>query len=218
MAAVPTPLLTADRYLEIERSAREKCQFYRGEMFAMAGASANHNLIVANMIGELRNSLKRSPCRVFASDLRVAIERDQHYVYPDAVVVCGEAEYLDESFDTLLNPTLVVEVLSETTERYDRGLKFAGYRRLPSVQTVVFVSQERPIVEIYSRQGDDQWLLKAYELPADTAGFISHHGIEIPLADLYRGITWPEATDRPETSPSQGLPDGQSRPPERGDA
>lgn len=85
----------------------------------MAGTSANHNLIVANMIRLLGNALEPSPCHVFASDLRVVIDRDQHYVYPDAVVVCGEAEYLDDSRDTLLNPTIVVEVLSESTERYD---------------------------------------------------------------------------------------------------
>ena len=188
MSAVPKPILTPERYLSIERMATEKCQYYRGEMFAMAGASANHNLIVANLIRALGNALDRSPCRVFASDLRVAIDRADHYVYPDAVVVCGEAAYLDDKFDTLLNPTMVVEVLSESTERYDRGLKFAGYRALPSVQTVILVSQDRHAVELYTRQPNGQWLLHAYEPLADTKVSIAHAAIEIPLANIYQGV------------------------------
>ncbi len=194
MSAVPKSILTADRYLVIERAAAEKSQYYRGEMFAMAGASAKHNLIVANIIRVLGNALVQSPCRVFASDLRVAIDVDHHYVYPDAVVVCGQAEYLDQSLDTLLNPTLVVEVLSESTERYDRGLKFSGYRSLSSIHTVMLVSQDRQAIEIYSRQSDNQWLLRPFQSPDDTVVGMPHLAIEIPLAGIYLGAEPAEAS------------------------
>ena len=187
-------MLTADRYLAIERMAKEKCEYYRGEMFAMAGASAMHNLVVANLIRAIGNALVQSPCLVFASDLRVSIDRAEHYVYPDVLVLCGEAEYLDDSFDTLLNPTMVVEVLSESTERYDRGLKFAGYRALASVQTIIFVNQTKQSVEVYTRQPDDQWLLKAYEPTTYSNVVIPYSAIEIPLTDIYRGVEFSEPT------------------------
>jgi Uma2 family endonuclease len=200
MSAVPKPILDAERYLALEREAPEKSQFYRGEMFAMAGASAKHNLIVANIIGELRSALRQSDCRVFASDLRVAIDAASHYVYPDAVIVCGEPKYLDDKFDTLLNPTLLVEVLSDSlpnaTARDGWGLKFSGYRSLPSVNTVVLVSQDRQAVDVYSRQNDDEWLLRAFQSPGDSRIMLPHLAIEIPLADVYRGAEISEPPTR----------------------
>ena len=188
MSALPDSRLTALEYLEIERRADRKSQFFHGEVFSMAGASARHNLIVANAIRALGNALQESTCRVFASDLRVVIDPDDHYVYPDVVIVCGEPEYLDEASDTLTNPTLIVEVLSESTERYDRGLKFAGYRALPSVQTVMFVSQDRACIEVYSRQPDGRWLL----VDSDTCGgqivHIAPLYLRSALQDIYQGV------------------------------
>jgi len=120
-STVSKRLLTAQEYLEIERKAESRSEFYRGEVFAISGASWEHTLIKDNLAGEARDQLKNGPCRVVTSDLRVTIPATGLYTYPDAVIVCGQPQFEDEAFDTLLNPQVVIEVLSESTERYDRG-------------------------------------------------------------------------------------------------
>lgn len=146
-------------YLALERRSAEKHEYLAGEVFAMTGASRAHNLIVTNLVRELGQQLKRRPCQVFASDMRVKVSASGLYTYPDVVVVCGEARFEDEQVDTLLNPTLIVEVLSDSTEAYDRGEKFEHYRKLPSLAEYLLVAQDRPHLDQFVRQADAQWLL-----------------------------------------------------------
>ena len=150
---------TPEEYLALERQAQCKSEYYAGEIFAMAGASRWHNLIVTNVLRELSLQLKGRPCTTYPSDLRVKVSPTGLYTYPDVTVVCGEAQFEDHQQDTLLNPTLIVEVLSESTEAYDRGGKFAHYRKLTSLMEYVLMAQTKPHVEHYVRQPDNRWLL-----------------------------------------------------------
>jgi Uma2 family endonuclease len=149
---------TPEEYLALERQAPCKSEYYAGEIFAMAGASRWHNLIVANVVGELRSQLKGRPCATYPSDIRVKVSPTGLYTYPDVTVVCGEAQFEDNQQDTLLNPTLIVEVLPESTEAYDRGGKFAHYRKLAFLMEYVLIAQTKPHIEHYVRQPDNRWL------------------------------------------------------------
>jgi Uma2 family endonuclease len=149
---------TAEDYLALERSASCKSEFYDGEMYAMTGASRKHNLITVNIAGELRNQLKKRPCEAYINDMRVKAAEARSYHYPDIVVVCGAPQFEDAHVDTLLNPTLLIEVLSTSTEAYDRGSKFAHYRKIPTLCEYLLVAQDQPSIERYVRQGD-VWIL-----------------------------------------------------------
>ena len=151
--------LTVEEYLALERQAPCKSEYFDGEMFAMAGASRRHNLIALNIGAELRTQLQQYPCEVYTSDMRVKISRTGLYTYPDVVVVCDEPCFEDTDVDTLLNPIVLVEVLSPSTADYDRGGKFEHYRALPSLQAYLLVAQERCHVVHYTRQQDNTWLL-----------------------------------------------------------
>ena len=153
------PRLTPEDYLAIERSAESKSEYFDGEIFAMAGASRAHNTIVVNTTIELGNQLKKRPCKLYVSDIRVKVSPTGLYTYPDVVVVCGKEQFEDTHLDTLLNPTLIIEVLSDSTEAYDRGRKFEHYRHLDSLVEYALIAQQRPHVESYRRQPDQQWLL-----------------------------------------------------------
>lgn len=159
---------TPEEYLALERQAQCKGEYYAGDIIAMAGASRWHNLIVANVISELRSQLKGRPCTTYPSDMRVKVSPTGLYTYPDVTVVCGEVQFEDNQQDTLLNPTLIVEVLSESTEAYDRGGKFAHYRKLPSLMEYVLIAQTKPHVEHYVRQPDNRWLLAEADSLSDT--------------------------------------------------
>jgi Uma2 family endonuclease len=171
---------TSEEYLALERQAQYKSEYYAGEIFAMAGASRWHNLIVANVVGELRSQLKGRPCTTYPSDMRVKISATGLYVYPDVTVVCGEAQFDDTQQDTLLNPTLIVEVLSDSTEAYDRGGKFAHYRKLDSLMAYVLITQTKPHVEHYLRQPDNRWLLSEADSIHDT--------IHLPAIDCHLAL------------------------------
>lgn len=151
--------LTPDEYLDAERRADVKSEYLAGEVMAMSGASYAHNLIVANCIGELHGQLKGSPCAVLPSDVRVWIEADERFVYPDVTVVCGDPRFVDGHQDTIINPTLLIEVLSRSTSNYDRGEKFVSYRRLDAFSEYVLLAQDRPHCEHFVRQTDGSWRL-----------------------------------------------------------
>lgn len=195
MSTAANPLMSPEEYLARERQADFRSEFYRGEMFAMAGASWEHTLIKDNLARETGNQLQDSPCRVVTSDLRVKVDVTGLYTYPDLLVVCDDPQFEDDVMDTLLNPLAIVEVLSDSTEKYDRGEKFAHYRQLPSVQEYVLVAQERPLVERYVRQPDDTWVLTAFDELTGTFSFNSI-AAQIPMADIYRGVKLPEAPNR----------------------
>jgi Uma2 family endonuclease len=161
MATRPDARLTADDYLRIERAAEWKSEYIDGEMFAMAGASARHVLITTNLVSELRHRLRAGPCTVYAADLRVATDRLRHYTYPDVVVVCDPPQFVDENLDTLTNPKVIAEVLSDSTEKYDRGAKFERYT-VPTLIEYLLVSQDRVHVEVYTRQADGGWFLREW--------------------------------------------------------
>ena len=151
----------------MERQAQCKSEYYAGEIFAMAGASRWHNLIVTNVLRQLSLQLKGRPCTTYPSDMRVKVDPTGLCTYPDVTVVCGEARFEDNRQDTLLNPTLIVEVLSESTEAYDRGGKFAHYRKLASLTEYVLITQTKPHIEHYVRQPDNRWLLSEADSLSD---------------------------------------------------
>lgn len=185
--AQPKTLIALAEYLARERLSETKHEYFAGEIFAMAGASRAHNLITANVIAALHAQLKHRPCTTYPSDMRLKVEATGLYTYPDVSVVCGEAMFDDEQQDTLLNPTLIVEVLSKSTENYDRGEKFRQYRRLTSLQEYLLVAQDTYHIEHYVRQPDNQWLLSetnevedAIHLPSITCS--------LELADVYAKV------------------------------
>jgi len=187
MATQSKAHLTEAEYLALDRTAAVRSELLDGEMFAMAGASLSHVRITGNVYASLRAQLERRGCEVFTSDLRVRVPRTGLFTYPDLVIVCGEPElYDDEAMDTLLNPALIVEVLSDTTEAYDRGEKFAHYRTIESLEGYVLVAQDRVLVEHYARQGD-LWVLRAADRPDQTVELASV-GCELALADVYQRV------------------------------
>jgi Uma2 family endonuclease len=175
---------TPEEYLALERQAECKSEYYAGEIFAMAGASRWHNLIVTNVLRELSLQLKGRPCTTYPSDMRVKISPTGLYTYPDVTVVCGEAQFEDHQQDTFLNPTLIVEVLSESTEAYDRGGKFAHYRKLASLMEYVLITQTKPHVEHYVRQADHRWLLAEADSLSDSIHLPSID-CHLALAEVY---------------------------------
>ena len=179
--------ITPQEYLIRERQASTKSEFYQGEIFAMGGRSANHSLIAANFVREAGNALKDKPCTVFNSDLRVQIQATGLYTYPDATIVCGEQIFDDDHRDTLLNPTVIVEVLSDSTEKYDRGKKSNHYRQIASLKELILIAQDRPQVERFTRQPNGDWLFhEQKELSADFE--LLSLGISIALSELYHGV------------------------------
>jgi Uma2 family endonuclease len=195
MAAAPKPYITPKEYLESERQAEYKSEYFAGEVFAMAGGSPEHSLIAANATRELGNQLLKKPCRVYNSDLRVHAN-EPHYSYPDVTVVCGEPQFLDEKRDTLLNPTVIVEVLSPTTEAWDRGGKFEQYRQRESLQEYVLIAQDRAHVERFTRQPGGQWLLSEVNGLEGTLSLPSL-GCELTLSQIYHRVEFPEAPTLP---------------------
>lgn len=188
MTAIPNKLWTVEDYLAFERDSPEKHEFIGGEVYSMSGASREHNLIVGNTFAALHTQLRGQPCESYMADMRVRIQR-YNYVYPDITVVCGNAEIEHDVLDTLFNPTLIIEVLSSSTEKYDRGDKFEGYRTLASFQEYLLIAQDRPHIEHYVRQEAGIWrfteaqgLEAVIELPSI--------GATLALADVYERVAF----------------------------
>jgi Uma2 family endonuclease len=190
MSAISVPRLTPEQYLEIERKADFKSEYFDGEMFAMSGGLLRHALISAELVTTLTVALRGRNCRVAGSDLRIGVSKNGPFFYPDASVYCGEPQLADEFKDTLLNPTLVIEVLSPSSEAYDRGKKFAAYRKIESLREYVLVSQNEAIIESYARQpgaNDLKWTLT--EFTGLNAIYVPQSiEIEIRLSEIYRDI------------------------------
>ncbi len=183
--------LTEDEYLVIEAEAEFRSEFFNGEMFAMAGSTHRHNILQTNLIAELHLRLKGGKCRVYGSDLRVKVKRTGLYTYPDVVIACDPEIEKKLGVETLLNPRVIFEILSKTTEGYDRGTKFQQFQRLPSVKEYVLVSQDRMVIERYVRQPDETWILKTFDDPKGSFALTTVK-VKIPLADIYRGVDLPE--------------------------
>ena len=184
-AAAYTYLAPAD-YLAFEREADIKHEYCNGQLYAMSGASRAHNLISGNIFGELRAQLKGRPCEVYMSEMRVLVDAARSYRYPDVVVACDVPRFQDDVFDTLLNPTVIVEVLSLSTEARDRGEKFAEYAQLVSLRDYVLVSQKTVRVEHYFRQGT-RWVSRDCR-DLDAVLQLESIGCALPLRDIYERV------------------------------
>jgi len=185
MALQPKPELSFEEWLEGERASLEgRSEYVGGEVVAMTGASAEHNVIVTNLIGELHSQMKGRPCQVYANDMKVRIESADAAKYPDLVALCGEPVFQDGRRDVLLNPGLIVEVLSDSTEAYDRGDKFALYRQIPSLTEYLLVSPHRAQVDLYTRGADGRWFLMAFDALTDSIALTSVD-CTLALAEIY---------------------------------
>jgi Uma2 family endonuclease len=184
--------LRPEDYLTLERKAERRSEYFRGEVFAMSGASPAHVLIVANVVASLHGQLRSRSCSVYSTDLRIKVSASGLYTYPDVVVVCGELSFDDQHRDTVLNPTLIVEVLSDSTRDYDRGMKFEHYRKLDSFREYVLLAQDRCHAEHHLRQADARWLLSETERTEDVLSLDSI-GCRLPLADVYEKVRFQES-------------------------
>lgn len=185
MSSLPKTFLTEAEYLEQERRAEFKSEYYKGEVFAMAGVSRRHALIVLSIGAELRARLKGRPCEVYMSDLRLRVSPTGLYTYPDVMVVCGSPQFAEA--DTLLNPSIIIEVLSDSTTDYDHGRKFLHYRNLPSLTDYLMVAQHTPHVEHYIRQPDNRWTLGEFRDLAQCVPLVSLDCV-LPLSEIYYQI------------------------------
>lgn len=183
--------ITLQEYETRERDALVKSEYFRGEMFAMAGGSPEHSLIATNFTREAGNQLKGKPCVPYNSDLRVKVEASGLYTYPDASIVCGPPQMDAAVKGTILNPSVIVEVLSESTESYDRGKKSSHYRRLQSLRELILISPNEPLVEMYTRGDHETWSFVEFRAITDTL-VIESVGVAIPLSEIYRNIVFPD--------------------------
>ena len=186
------PRLIPEDYLALERRAEYKSEYFNGEIFAMAGASREHNQISVNLVRVLGNQLLDKPCSVYSSDMKVRIEKARKYTYPDLVIACQTERFEDEHRDVLLNPVVIVEILSDSTEAYDRGRKFEHYRHLESLVEYVLIAQQRPHVESFRRQSDQHWLL------AECSGLdgtlrLESIDCDLALAEIYAKVELSES-------------------------
>jgi Uma2 family endonuclease len=187
MSTQPKTFLTPEEYLEYERQSDVKHEYFKGEMFAMAGGSSWHGVIINNVGGELRQRLREKPCVVCVSDVRLKVTATGLYTYPDIMVLCGDIQHADDRKDTVLNPILIVEVLSPSTRDYDRGQKFQHYRTLPSLHEYLTVAQEVPHVEHWIRQAEHRGSFAEYDNLNEIVRLASL-GIDLPLAEIYLKI------------------------------
>jgi Uma2 family endonuclease len=201
MAAPNTvPRLTEAEYLALERAAPFKSEFFGGEMFAMAGGSPMHSLIAANLIRELGTKLKGRPCRPFTSDLRLKVEATGLCTYPDVSVVCGPLQFAAGTDDTVVNPTLLIEVLSDATEAYDRGEKFQHCRQMPSLKEYVLASQRLPRIEHFLRRPNEEWALRMAE-GKDATLTLPTLEITIELSEVFAGVDFAPVPIRAHVRP-----------------
>ena len=178
--------LTPEEYIVAERKATRKSEYLSGEIVAMSGASNEHNLITVNTATALYNQVADRGCRVYTSDMRVGISAGVSYFYPDIAVTCDKPRFEDDVFDTLINPQVIIEVLSDSTAGYDRGEKFRRYRQLESLQEYILIAQDQVHVDHYLRQGQ-QWVLSEFITLEDVLSLVSI-GAELPLRQIYRFV------------------------------
>jgi Uma2 family endonuclease len=184
--------ISPEEYRRRERQAEYKSEYLNGEIFAMSGANREHNLIAGNIVGELNQQLRGQPCEVYPSDMRVKVTATGLYTYPDVIVVCGEPKFEDEYVDTLLNPTLLVEVLSPSTERYDRIAKTSYYRTLDALAEHLLVAQDEVRLDRYVKQANKQWLQFEYT-SLDSVADLQSIACSLALRDVYDKVSLDKA-------------------------
>lgn len=189
-------LCTPDEYLALERTANHKSEFYKGRIFAMAGANERHNLIAGNLHAFLRSQLRSHGCKPYIADMKVLVPDTGLYTYPDVSVACGEIRFRDERNDILLNPCVLIEVLSKSTETRDRGWKFQNYWNIPSLVDYVLVSQDTPLVEQFIRKTDDIWTFRRY---SGLDAFLELNAVacRVPLREIYLDVSFGAEDEQP---------------------
>jgi Uma2 family endonuclease len=190
MSALPKKRWTTEEYLAFEHISQERHDLVGGEVYAMTGASENHNLIVTNIIITLGSQLRNRPCKLYPSDMLVEISETGDYHYPDVSIVCEEAIIKRDKKEILLNPIVVIEVLSPSTEQYDRGKKFHNYLTVPSLQEYILVSQDTLRLERYRRHENGEWLYSETTAPEAVIELAPPIGAKLTLADLYDKVTF----------------------------
>lgn len=192
----PSPsLLTEREYLALERKSEIRSEYIAGRVFAMSGASRRHNLIAGNLYREINTQLRGRPCEAYVSDMRVKVSPTGMYTYPNIAALCGEPRFEDTDGDTLLNPAVIVEVLSDSTEAYDRGEKFAHYRRLETLREYVLIAQNKVRVEHYLRRGEE-WVLSEISDPEGTLD-LSLIDCRVSVAAIYEKVDFPVPAAQP---------------------
>jgi Uma2 family endonuclease len=184
--------LTEEQYLALDRAAEFRSEFVDGEIFAMSGGSLRHARLQRNLLFELQSALKDTGCEGFTSDMRVRVPATGMYAYPDVTVICGKPVLADEQQDILLNPVVIFEVLSPTTEKYDRGLKFQHYRAIESLKDYILVDQNQVLVEQFTRHDGNTWTLRDYQL-LDQELTIPSINVSLPVRRIYDRIELPGA-------------------------
>lgn len=188
MSAVPaTKFISVAEYLQIEETAVEKSGYYKGEVFGMSGGSVNHNRVVRNALTAIDNFLKGQSCEVFPSDMRVHIEANSLFTYPDLSIICGDIAYLEDRKDTVLNPSVIIEVLSPSTAGYDQGDKFKLYRDISSLKEYILIASTEQMVQRYLKQAPHHW---AFSDVRDLDGLfqVETIGFSCLLKELYRNV------------------------------
>ena len=189
MSAIPESRYTIEEYLARERVAPHKSEYYRGQIFAMSGGTPRHNTTAGNIFASLRGRLRGTPCRPYNSDQRIRVPANGLSTYPDVSVVCGELQLDSDDRDAIVNPPVIFEVLSKSSERYDRGKKFDLYRQLESLREYVLVSQDEPQVERFVRQEDGSWLLTVFK-GLEVVLELSTLSCMLPLSEIYEDVTF----------------------------
>lgn len=179
--------ISPDDYLEQERSAFNKHEYFKGDIVAMAGASVTHNRIVANIIRKVGNLLEGTNCEIFPSDLRVSVSSEQSFTYPDATIICGGPDLLDDKFDTVKNPSVIFEVVSPSTEHNDRGRKFFFYMQIPDFKEYILINSTSYYIQTGRKQEDGSWKFEDLKNVNDTLKIetVQH---QIPLAEIYANV------------------------------
>lgn len=192
MSALPKPVYSADEYLALEENADYRSQFYNGEIFAMAGATRRHNAIASNTLAYLHFQLRNRECEIYQNDMRVKVT-ETLYTYPDVVIVCGKAQIEKKRGENLLNPIVLIEVLSPSTEKFDRGEKAKLYRAMPSLNEYILISQDKPGIEHFIRQENGGWLLTELSEMSEIL-HLPNIECEIALSEIYAKVDFTEET------------------------
>jgi Uma2 family endonuclease len=183
--------ISAEEYLYYERKAETKHEYFQGEIFAMSGASFVHNRIFSNTLADVVTKLKGKKCRAFSSDLRVHVKKNSLYCYPDLSVICNKPNFVDKTFDTVTNPTVIFEILSKSTRSYDKGQKFTLYRDIETLKEYILIDSENIGVEMFSKNDDNSWTLTEYKNLEDIF-HIKAIEVSLALTDVYDGVDFEE--------------------------
>jgi len=189
MQQLAEKFISHQEYFDMEEAAEYKSEYYHGEIFAMSGASFNHNVIAMNVSGYLHNLFQNSACFVFNSDMKTEIDKERHYTYPDISIVCGDVEFAENRNDTVANPLVIVEILSDSTKDYDRGSKFTAYRNIKSLKDYILIDQYDYHVEYFHKNESGQWSLSEFKNVNDTFK-ISSIDVELSMKKIYNRVKW----------------------------